>query len=200
MPAARCAKRRDRAFHDGRCVATSAWRVIAPITSASPSRAMPASSGRLSVRRSRTARQGAASLSAAASCRRRAALASCFGEVGERRRESVCGRWYSKAYMRAISEWGSGSARGASAASVENHSAARFSTAASARPARRLAGSPASSTFSWPTASVIALMTAGGRGDRARFAATFDAERVGRTGRLDRVDLERRHVSARGMQ
>src|SRR5208337_1916768 len=73
--------------------------------------------------------------------------------------ESVVGRWYSKAYIGEISEWGSG--KMARAASGSNHSAARFKGAFCAA-RQTTCGVAGMAISSWPSASVIALITAGG--------------------------------------
>ena len=48
---------------------------------------------------------------------------------------------------------------------------------------------------SWPSASVMALMTAGGRGDGAGLAAALDAQRVRRAGRAGHGHVEGRQVA-----
>ena len=86
-----------------------------------------------------------------------------------------------------------GSAETAHRPARANHSAARF-TGAFCAARHTTCGVAGMVTSSCPTASLIALMTAGRRGDGARLAAALDAERVRRTGGHDRVDLERRQV------
>ena len=169
--------------------ATSACRVIAPITRLSPSRATPASS-----------RTFLRSTSAAGDARRcfmvgsrvmppASALASGFARSATAAESDVGAMIFKGVHCRILPM------RGQKAAERRPlvHSAARFITVFCAA-RQTTCGVAGMATSSWPSASVMRVDDRRRRGDRARFAAALDAERIGRTERLDRLDLERRQV------
>src|SRR5271163_2892418 len=167
--------------------ATSACRVMAPITRLSPSRVTPASSGTF-----------LRSMSAAGDARRcfmvgsrvmppASALASALARSATAP-DSDWGRWYSKAYMSNSPKEGNGSRRIAAVRSVSFRGALHHGLLRGAPDDLRSRGH----RHVFVTERIGEGVDDGRRrGDRARFPATFDAKRIGRADRLDRLDLER---------